>query len=148
MSNRDQNFREIDAKELLQLLSGAKPFGLGAGRAKRPIEQDIATLKAVAERYTAPNPFKPGDLVTPRADSPLKNVGRPYVVLELAETINTHLPMVDPHHVDHIRFGAKLDIRVASVCDCPHGEVTAYWEEGWMFEPYAPPAAAVEPAAA
>ncbi|SFG65553.1 hypothetical protein [Methylobacterium gossipiicola] len=125
---------------LLAAIAGADAAKKAAHLPKRPLAQDIATLKAAAERYEAPNPFEPGDLVTPRADSPLKGIGRPRIVLELMERIDADLAVTDPNHVDHPRFGAKLDIRVASVCDCPHGEVTASWEEGWMFEPYTPPA--------
>ena len=102
----------------------------------RPVAQDIETLTAAAMRYAGPTPFKPGDLVTPRADSPLENAGRPHIVLEAPANPFREFVAMDPKSVDHVRYGAKLDIRVGSTCNCPHGEVRAFWEESWMFEPY------------
>lgn len=133
---------------LLTAIAGAGAAKKAAHLPKRPLAQDIATLKAAAERYAAPTSFVAGDLVTPRADSPLKNIGRPHIVLGVHLGGYRNSDIADPTHVDHVRFDAKLDIRVASVCDCPHGEVTAFWEESWMFEPWVAPAEASEPAAA
>lgn len=145
MTNKDPNVREIGLGDFLAAFAGASARP-SAGCAKRPIAEDVAKLKAAAERYSQPLPFAVGDLVTPRADSPLEKVGRPHIVLALDAEGYRDRVVANPEHVNNLRFDAKLDMRVASVCDCPHGEVTAYWEESWMFEPWTSPAEASEPA--
>ena len=133
--------------DLATVLGAIAASGIGRAKGdapKRTIAQDIETLKAAAVRYSGPTAFKPGDLVTPRADSPLENAGRPHIVLEAPEYPGREFVAMDPKHVDSPRYGAKLDIRVASTCNCGHGEVRAYWEESWMFEPYAETAVAPE----
>jgi hypothetical protein len=105
-------------------------------RPKRPASADVAALRAAADRFNGPNPFKPGDLVTPRADSPLKGVGRPHIVLEIDPApVSNRVPAFhgDANQSD---FGARRDIRVASVCDCDHGEIATHWAESWHFEVY------------
>lgn len=137
------NTRVIEA-DLGAFLGALAASRIGVGdkpSLKRPVADDIATLRAAAARYALTDPFKPGDLVTPRADSPLANAGRPHIVLEAPEYPSREFVATDPKHVDSQRYGAKLDIRVASVCDCDHGEVRPYWEESWMFEPYVEQAA-------
>lgn len=138
---------ETDLGTILGALAASR---IGEGKSstpKRTAAQDIETLKAAAVRYAGPTAFKPGDLITPRADSPLGSVGRPHIVLEVPVCPNREFIAVDPKHVDHTRYGAKLDIRVASTCDCDHGEVRAFWEESWMFEPYVETAKAPSEAA-
>lgn len=114
-------------------------------RTPRPASQDIATLRAAAIRYAGPAPFAPGDLVTPRADSPLKDAGRPHIVIEVdptPESFRTPVVHGDPNAAS---FGARRDLRVAVVCDCEHGEVVAHWVESWHFEPFTLPGEASAP---
>lgn len=132
------NTRVIEA-DLGSFLGALAASGIGRTKGdapKRTASQDIETLKAAAIRYASPTAFKPGDLITPRPDSPLENTGRPHIVLEVQALPNHEFVAFDPKHVDHTRYGAKLDIRVASTCNCAHGEVRAFWEESWMFEAY------------
>jgi hypothetical protein len=117
-------------------------------RPKRPASADIETLKAAAVRYFGPAPFEPGDLVTPRADSPLKDAGRPHIVLEvdpMPQSFRTPIVHGDPNASI---FGARRDLRVAVVCDCEHGEVVAHWVESWHFEPFMLPGETVAPSEA
>ncbi|POR42533.1 hypothetical protein [Methylobacterium sp. V23] len=105
-------------------------------RPKRPVSDDIATLRAASERFSGHNPFKAGDLVTPRADSPIKQAGRPHIVLEVDPApVANRVPTL---HGDANRsdFGARRDMRVASTCDCDHGEIATHWVESWMFEAF------------
>ena len=135
---------EADLGTLLGALAASRIGGTAKQQPERPVARDIEALKAAAVRYVGPTSFTVGELVTPRADSPLAQAGTPHIVLEVSEYPIRTMETLDPRHVDLQRFGAKLDIRVASVCGCEHGEIRPFWEESWMFEPYAEPAAASE----
>lgn len=97
-------------------------------------EAQVATLLETFSRYSAPCPFKPGDLVMPRTGFGYTDEGRPHVVLEVSN------PPIRPFGVsDRLTpasnlYGLKLDIRVA--CFRSNGEVDAFWQESWRHEPY------------
>lgn len=111
---------------------------------KSPPDVLCLTLQETAERYVAGCPFKPGDLVTPRAASPYTGSGNPHIVLEVAETPfrNTVGPKGDI--VSHL-FGSRLDVRVA--CE-ESGVIVAFWQESWQLEPYTGPGSEPEMKAA
>ncbi|WP_024278598.1 hypothetical protein [Xanthobacter sp. 126] len=136
------------AEALVAVLAegGTRPFRLTLP------EEQAATLKDVAQRYAAGCPFKPGDLVTPRAQHNIKGAGLPQVVLEVIDD-PLDAPVAGstkPSDYGNPSFGARLDLRTAGIAE--DGTVCAWWGESWQFEPYVapeqPPAAAPEPAAA
>ncbi|MBY0256924.1 hypothetical protein [Methylobacterium sp.] len=140
---------EADLGTILGAIAASRIGGGKSSAPKRTTAQDIETLKAAAVRYLGPTVFKVGDLITPRADSPITQVGAPHIVLEVREDFPIRpMEATDPKHVDLERFGAKLDIRVASVCGFEHGEVRPFWEESWMFDPYVAPVDAETPSEA
>lgn len=103
--------------------------------APRPLpEAIIANLREVQARYAEPCPFKPGDIVTPRAGSSLRNAGEPHIILEVLETPHITLARdYDPTISGSSSFGQRLDVRFAAL----YGENYApFWGESWMFETY------------
>lgn len=106
---------------------------------KSPPDVLCATLREVAERYVAPCPFKPGDLVTQRKGYNLKGNGEPGVVVEVAsDPIRNFVCAEDQTDIASMAFGSKLDVRVA--CE-RSGNIIAHWQESWCLEPYTGPGA-------
>lgn len=118
---------------LADLLAASKAAGETNAALPLP-EVQIATLRETFARYSAPCPFKPGDLVTPRKGCGYKDAGVPHIVLEVAENpirvfdINTAVRSCSTD------FGERLDIRVVS--HCKSGDLVAFWQESWRLEPY------------
>jgi len=127
-------------REVLDAIAGAARTKAEAEAPKRTVAEDIAALEAAAERYVAPCPFKPRDLVTPRADGSMKGAGRPHIVLEVIGEAPCCIEPVANGNPSSPDFGKRLDMRVAETCACGHGEISAYWVESWEFERYTPPA--------
>lgn len=125
--------------ELSQILAAASK---GEGRPKppeSPPEVLSITLRETAASYVAPCPFKPGELVTPRANSDLIGAGRPQIVLEVLETpIRNLQPLGEQGGIASHLFGSRLNIRIARES---HGEIIANWTESWKLEPYTGPGA-------
>lgn len=113
-------------------------------KAPRPLAEDLATLQAASDRFQRGLTFEPGQLVTPRADSGIRDVGRPHIVLDVEPEASTS----KGGEVGTSGFGRRLDMRVACTCACDHGEIQAHWVESWMFDPWTPPADAAAPAPA
>lgn len=112
---------------LSELLSGTRKPG------NRPIpEAQIATLLEASARYSAPCPFKAGDIVTPRKCFGYSGAGIPNVVLEVAA--EPHRNFQPSNHVTPVSsvFGSRLDVRVASLG--PSGDVVSFWQESWCLE--------------
>ena len=89
----------------------------------------VARLREFAALYSAPNPFKVGDLVTPRANSPIKDAGDPHLVVEVLDTprwVYEGTPYSST-------FGLRMTIRIAQVGD--HG-AACYWGEHHNYELY------------
>jgi hypothetical protein len=110
-------------------------LGGGAKSAPDPLpEAQIATLQEAFTAYSAPCPFKPGDIVTPRATATYRDRGKPHVVLEV---LNTPICNFEPSSVEggvfSGGFGNRLDIRVAVLKD---GIVATFWNESWQHELY------------
>lgn len=106
-------------------------FGLHMGeKDKRKIlpEAHLERVKEAAERYARPNPYKVGDIVTPRKDSGMKGVGEPHVVVEvLTEPRRTF----EGSGFGGSSFGANMDVRVMCLMD----DLTlAFWGESWMLD--------------
>lgn len=76
-------------------------------------EGQIARMRDMADRYTRENPFKVGDLVTPRKDGYTKGAGKPHLVIETRKTDFGYDPRIGkigtPEH------GNTPDMRVLSL---------------------------------
>jgi len=113
---------------------------------KSPPDVLCTTLRELTDRYTAPCPFKVGDLVTPRADSDYVGEGEPQVVLEVLETPIRNFVTHDSKDSVHSQaFGLRLDVRVGCEAD---GCLVAFWKESWKLEPYTGPGSEPEQKAA
>lgn len=113
--------------------------GKGRAEKQRPLDEaQVMELKAMYERYAAPCPFKPGDLVTPRSNSNYTDNGVPHIVLEVAETPIRVFDIEEPHDISSHAFGPRLDVRVGIIAD---GErMVAFWQESWQLEAWTPKA--------
>jgi hypothetical protein len=120
-----------------ELLAAAA--GGGAAKAEPetalPLEERVERLRALSLRYGT-QPFKPGDLMTPREGTLLKGRGEPWIVLEVAEKPIYAFFADHPKAVDNHSFGARLDLRVAHVFD--NGDLRMWWVESTSFEPWTP----------
>ena len=72
--------------------------------------------------------FKPGDLVTPLADSIIAGAGEPCIVIELR--CCTPIFEGDPSTP---QFGQRLDMRVARFMG---DDIVRFWAESVDYEPY------------
>lgn len=106
--------------------------------AGRPLpEAQVATLIEEFERYAAACPFKPGDIITPRATSSYRDRGVPHIVLEVAETpIRVFDAGDDLGDIHSTAFGQRLDIRVGVLSE---GYLVTFWQESWRHERYTGP---------
>lgn len=112
-------------------------------RASSPPDVLCITLSEIAQRYAAPCPFKPGDLVTPRKGYNKKGAGQPHIVLEVfEEPVRTFDTTEDMADTGSPFFGAKLDMRIA--CEVS-GVIMAYCTESWNMEPYTGPGSDARP---
>lgn len=143
----------MDIKVLGPFSSGGIADLLG-GRLEAEHEQDlsrplpeaqIATLREAFERYTAPCPFKPGDIITPRDGFGYSDAGVPHIVLEVRSDdisvadgpIRPFDQTSDVTDIYSNAFGSKLDIRVAVLNSNGHRvAVCAFWQESWRHQPY------------
>lgn len=94
-------------------------------------EAKIMELRAALERYERLScQFKVGDLVTPRANSPLVGAGNPHIIAEVFYN------PVRFSNGDASKFGChgKYDVRIITVHD--DGDVIPFMAESWMLEPY------------
>lgn len=112
--------------DLAELLSSMR-----AERQDKTIDPTIAVeiLKTTAPRFTAPNPYKVGDFVTPRKDGYLKNAGEPHLVVEVSNSF----PRLTENHGTP-SFGTTPTIRTANVTE--GGSVLAFWNDHAEFDPY------------
>lgn len=98
----------------------------------RPVhEAQIMELRAMLERYAAPNRFNVGDIVTPRKGANIVGAGEPHIVLEVLE---------QPHRSwdwesGSSQFGRLLTMRVGCLANDDESYV-AYAVEHHAFEPY------------
>lgn len=124
------------AMSLGDILKGAIGVDEDTASSPRPLpEAVIMDLTSIAERYSAPNPFKVGDIVTPRRGYNIRGSGEPHVVLETETSVPRF--SVDQSETSSSSFGRKLDMRVA--CLTPAGPrffYQAFWGESWCYEFY------------
>lgn len=121
----------MSIEELAAMIGGSQDK-----EAPKPLpEAAVATLREAFDRYAAGCPFKPGDLVTPRKGFNHGGAGDPSIVLEVPDEAVRPFDASDPRSTANHTFGARLDMRVATIQD---GDVVAYWDESWAFEPYSP----------
>lgn len=127
----------INIGDLLRNLNEKK----GQEKKPRPLDEaQIMELQALFSRYTEPCPFKPGDLVTPRANANYTDRGVPHIVIEVADQPIRNFTTEDVHDIASHAFGCRLDVRVAVIAD---GERTvAFWQESWQLEAWPPKSAA------
>lgn len=94
-------------------------------------EAAIMRLKEAAGRYAAGNPFKVGDIITPRPDASVRGAGRPHVVIATRsdpQPVWTNEPGSNG-------YGICCDIRV--LCFARHSDdVVAHWCESREFQPF------------
>lgn len=94
-------------------------------------EAAIMRLKEAADRYIAGNPFKVGDIVTPRPGMNVAGAGKPHVVIAVRADPQ---PVWDGEPGSNAH-GMCFDIRVASISGRPD-RVMAHWCESWSFQPF------------
>ena len=92
------------------------------------------TLQELCARYVAGNPFKRGDLVTPRPGYGVKGERRPHIVLDVFESTRK-IP-------DDYRGNMAMwpDMRVA--CE-NRGDIVAFLGESLAYQPYDGPVAEI-----
>lgn len=115
---------------LAELLAGMREEAEGKPELSRPVQ--VARLRDAAPRYIDQPRFKVGDLVTPRAEAPLRGHGDPMIVIETRYD--------DPHvsfeKVGSSGFGRPHHIRILRM----EGDtVCAHWDEAADLEPYTGP---------
>lgn len=121
--------------ELREAFEGFVSKVAGTQRSSDPLA-DVAALRELYERYTAPVTFSSGDLVTPRKGSHLKHAGKPFIVLETIPNIPPNFTGKDPTDTE---YGSRPQVRVATVCSCPEGGFLTWWVEGHLLETWTPP---------
>jgi hypothetical protein len=110
------------------------PGGLKSENKKpQSLEAEIAELEEVAAAHLAANPFKVGDLVTPRPNSSINSNGAPHIVLEVLETPIRTFTKGDGDHASS-GYGQLLDVRVLHMAD--DGNITAHWLEHGSLIPF------------
>lgn len=96
-----------------------------------PHDVMIKRMRDYRARHDAGCPFSPGDLVTPRKDSAVRDAGDPYLVLAVISDPRFHF---ESGELGSNTFGMRVDMRVAS--STPDGCIAALWVESVDFEPY------------
>ena len=92
-------------------------------------EAAVARLQDVAQAFHAPFPFKVGDLITPRADAPIKGAGEPHLVVE----VNPNAEALVDEEFGASTYGARPTIRSLHLSN---DKVVAHWSEHWFFVPW------------
>lgn len=81
----------------------------------RPLpEAQVMELTDYLSRYKKPCPFKVGDLVTPRANSFMRNAGDPHIVIEV---LSMPRRIWDDKEPSSMINGMILDMRIAMIND-------------------------------
>lgn len=89
----------------------------------------VRRLQEFLTRYQAPNPFKVGDLVTPRTDANMKAAGEPHVVVDLRD-----VPIFSASDdSSSCQYGRHLNVRTARFTTTG---IVCFWGEHFDYEPY------------
>lgn len=102
----------------------------------------VEALRDQAQFYTHENPFKVGDVVTPRKGVLVTGSGDPNIVIAVRENPDPVFAAGEP---GSSRYGLKFDIRVVR---WEEGQFPTFWTESSFFEPWIEPAAKAEDAPA
>ncbi len=111
--------------------------------APRPLpEAQIATLREVMNAYQGAKqngcPFKVGDIVTPRAWTPLRpSHGQPWLVVEVLDKPQEVTVEMAMNLGAASIAGLVFDARFAALDN--EGHVGAWLNPSWLFEPYTGP---------
>lgn len=99
-------------------------------------EAIVARLREAQERWTSSKvPFEVGDLVTPRSDAPLKNIGDPHLVIAVDH--NARPDFSSGGEPGSFSYGRLNQIRVLSVLgDKKSDLLAAFWNEAAFYERY------------
>lgn len=116
---------------------------MGEERPRKPIlpEAALMRLQEHQEHYArwllGPAPWRPGDVVTLRRDSPISGHGDLFMVVEVER-----LPGGDGVRGNTTppprsrKTGIREDVRIAFVGSDEDSTIRAMWIEGWMLEPW------------
>jgi hypothetical protein len=142
----------VDLSDLIRAAASANRKG---GDDEQPpiVEAQITELRTLAEVYwrsmnhaTVSDmanigtrfpgfPFRLGDLVTPRVGAPLRDAGKPHIVVEVNPSAQPHFAG-DEGGWHAASFGERLTIRV--MC-WNGGRYVCFWNPAWMHEKFAIP---------
>lgn len=102
--------------------------------APKPLpEALVMTLREAYANFAEPCPFKPGDLVTPRAGYNIKDAGSPVIVVEVMDAPR-NFEADEPSAIGSPHWGSKRNVRVLEVAE--GRAVVSFWYEHWQLEPY------------
>jgi len=129
-------------EEILSRLASAASDS-SEGRVKKdgrgntmPREVAALELSGVAARYLSGNPFKPGDLVTPRKGFNVIGDGEPHVVVDVFD----RLPVGEQTIEGHGNQYPRPDMRIIAYT---HDAFVPFLGESWCYEFYTGPIADV-----
>lgn len=98
-------------------------------------EAVIETLREYARTYKV-NPWKVGDLVTPRKGLHLRDAGTLHVVLEVLPPHEVH-PHFQGNETSSAGYGRRLDVRVLAFSGAGNEwSFIPFWMESWQLEAY------------
>lgn len=122
---------KMQAMTLSDLMAQAKGDDSETPRPDK--DAQIMMLRESYERYVAPCPFKPGDLITPKAGHNNTGAGDPHIVLEVRNPATLDLTMYDARMSGSSGFGCRYDIRVMCLNSGKTQDYTAFWVESYIF---------------
>lgn len=115
----------MDSREFLEMMAG------GPLRQESPRilpEAAIERLKEAAVLYCAENPYKAGDIVTPRKGSPIKGRGIPHLVLEVSEGFP-----IQSQTAGSWVTATAFTLKVVTIDE---GAIVPHLVPHWMMEPF------------
>jgi hypothetical protein len=102
----------------------------------RPLhDAQIMNCREYLKIYLEPNPYKVGDLVTPRKGYGLYNEGEPHIVIEVFPRPITMWGRYDPRLVGFPELGQSIDIRVAALGN-DNMTMVSWVNASFRYEPY------------
>lgn len=94
-----------------------------------PARRQLAVLRECGPAYFDPPVFRKGDIVTPRANSPVMGHGYPCMVVD----VDMEAKPVLRGNYGAFQFGCRPQIRIVKIVD---GHLVPYWQEAAWYEPY------------
>jgi hypothetical protein len=108
----------------IPLRVGGNPKDDADGVCKLAHDVQVQRLTDYLQRFTAANPYNPGDIVTPRAEAPYRAHGAPFIVVETFAPYR-HLS----EQSSKADFGRTYTMRVARLVEGSPGEQSIMsWE--------------------